>query len=330
LPKIAIDLMGNENPPKKVLEALLDLPKKLEDPIELICIGDKIYHDAALSIFKEINQSPKIISCEFIVSEETIEMNDPLSAIRKKKNSSMSIGLKLIKDKQADALISCGNTAALMSLSKIHLKMLCKLTRPALLAMMPTKKTPVAVVDVGANVLAPLKQLKDFLKMGIAYLKTKNVSRPTAGILNIGVEKQKGKKELLEAYHYFEKCQDATFCFKGNIEAKEAFEGSVDLLITDGFSGNIFLKTAEGIANFIMDQLVATLSLEERQMLPFLKELKKHLHYEEYPGALLTGINGIVIKCHGYSPPHAILNAVKEASTLSKNHFIDHLIKFLK
>src|SRR5690606_30454754 len=147
--------------------------------------------------------------------------------------------------------------------------------------------------------------------------------KPSVGILNIGSEALKGTSELRLAYRELQKLALAPFRFAGNIEGKSVFDGEVDVLITDGFTGNVFLKTAEGITSLILDRIHAHIASTELEKLhPQLHDLQQHLHYEEYPGALLTGVQGIVIKCHGYSTPHGFANGVRGAVELASQKFI--------
>jgi glycerol-3-phosphate acyltransferase PlsX len=178
---------------------------------------------------------------------------------------------------------------------------------------MPTKKNPVAVLDVGANVQVKAAHLVQFASIGIAYQKTRGIQNPKVGLLNIGSEPIKGTSEIRLAYQALErKCPH----FVGNIEGTQVFNGDVDILITDGFTGNVLLKTAEGIVSLILDRIQAP----ESELQRF-----QSLHYAEYPGALLAGVKGIVIKCHSYSSPKGFKNALLGASLLAKEKFLQKL-----
>jgi glycerol-3-phosphate acyltransferase PlsX len=255
----------------------------------------------------------------------------PLLALRRKKQSSLCVGLRLVKEGKLDALVSAGNTGALVSASKMILGTFRDISRPALLALMPTKKRPVAVLDVGANLQAKASQLVQFAHLGAAYQKARGISDPRIGILNIGSEASKGTSEIRLAYKELSKLP----AFAGNIEGKSVFDGDVDVLVTDGFTGNIFLKTAEGIANLVLDRLHAriphppffpkvdaTLRAPLSEIQAHLDDLQRHLHYAEYPGALLCGVKGAVVKCHGYSTPEAFANGIRGAIEFASSHFI--------
>lgn len=302
--KIGVDLMGNDNAPQVLLDALREL--SLPNGVELIVIGTPEF---------EKNGAP----FKFIAAPEVIGMEEhPLLALRRKKNASTNVGMRLLKQGKLDAFVSAGNTGALVSSAKMILSTLPGILRPCLLTLMPTKKNPVAVLDVGANVQVKAAHLVQFALIGAAYQKTRGIKMPSVGLLNIGSEAVKGTSELRIAYNELQKMH--SFRFAGNIEGKSVFDGDVDVLVTDGFTGNVFLKTAEGIASLILDRIQGSSS-----------DLKKFqsLHYAEYPGALLAGIRGIVIKCHGYSTPKGFTNAVLGAVELAKEGFVQKLLNDL-
>jgi glycerol-3-phosphate acyltransferase PlsX len=177
------------------------------------------------------------------------------------------------------------------------------------------------VLDLGANVQCKAENLVQFALMATAYLQTMGLHSPRIGLLNIGEEPLKGTSELRRAYHLLQTFGSPPFKFAGNIEGKSVFDGDVDALVTDGFTGNIFLKTAEGMANLILDQIP-----KDSQF----SQLKKNLHYAEYPGAILLGVKGLVIKCHGYSSTHAIINAVFGTIDRVKKDFMKSFQNSLK
>jgi phosphate acyltransferase len=314
--KIGIDLMGNENPPEILKAALRNHP--LSKNADLVLFGAPEYQD-----------DPH----HYVATPEFIEMDEsPLYALRRKKKASMSVGLRWLKANKIDAFISAGNTGAFVSSAKMILGNIPGILRPALLARMPTKKKPVTVLDVGANIQCTSTHLVQFAKMGAASCKILGIDNPTVGLLNIGSEPIKGTSELRLAYQALQNMPQSAFRFAGNIEGKSVFDGDVDVLVTDGFTGNIFLKTGEGIANLILDRFGEILSPGEYQGLtrkqpktdspsgfgihPKIQDLASMLHYAEHPGALLVGVRGIVIKCHGYSTPAAFIKAAEGALEL--------------
>ncbi len=324
MPRIGIDLMGSENAPRLLLGAVFELILTLHLPsARFFLLGPPPLQKECESLLTRFSKAKGQIF--FQEAEEVIEADEnPLTALRHKKNSSMAKGILLLKEGKLDAFVSAGNTGAIIALSSLHLPLLSDTVRPALLALMPTKKQPLAVLDIGANTQYTADHLVQFAKMGAAYQMSRGIKDPKIGLLNIGHEALKGTSEVRCAYQKLQSFPN----FRGNIEAKEVFQGEVDVLITDGFTGNVFLKTAEGIANLILDRLKENISEQEFSILePYLNDLQKHLHYAEYPGALLAGLQGIVIKCHGYSSPKAIMNGIRGALELVEQKFLEKYLK---
>ncbi len=312
---IGIDLMGSENSPQILLETAQSLAKSLPQNISLIAIGSPAF--------------AKMTDLPYRIAAETIEMDDAPLSIRHKKDSSLCVGMRMLKAGQIDALVSAGNTGALVISAKTTLSMMPGLLRPALLALMPTKKQSLAVLDVGANVECKSQHLIQFALIGSAYQRARGRPVPSIGLLNIGREAMKGTSELRLAYQELQRLSDLPnpfFRFAGNVEGKIVFNGDVDVLITDGFTGNVFLKTAEGLASLVLDRLHENLPKEILdQMQSELCDLQRHLHYAEYPGALLCGVRGIVIKCHGYSSPEAFASGIREAVRIASEGFLQIL-----
>ncbi len=314
--RIGIDIMGSDSSPELLLHAASELSASLPANVKLIAIG----HPR----FEHLSKLP------LKPASETIEMQDaPLTAIRRKKDSSLCVGLRMLREKEIDAFVSAGNTGALVSYAKMTLAMLPGLMRPALLALLPTKQNPLAVLDVGANLYCKAAHLVQFAHIGAAYQLARGIKMPSIGLLNIGSEALKGTSELRTAYQELQRLSqgpDAFFHFAGNVEGKVVFDGNVDVLITDGFTGNVFLKTAEGLANLILDRINENFSDDTAQsMRGHLQDLHRHLHYAEYPGALLCGVKGIVIKCHGYSSPEAFASGIREAVRVVSEGFLQIL-----
>jgi len=326
LPKIGIDLLGSDTPPEILLKDFFELLKELEPFSELTLFGTE-------ALFKSFFFSKNV---NYIVVTEVItHEDDPLVALRRKKDSSIYIGMRMLQRGELDAFVSAGNTGALLASAALFLPLLPSIERPALLTLLPTKLKEIAVLDVGANVSAKVEHLIQFALMGIAYQKSRGVEKPTVGLLNIGVEEKKGTPELREAYKRLQALLNSnqtenSATFIGNIEGRDVFKGHVDVLVTDGFTGNVFLKTAEGIAAFVLDQLEEN---AHNDRFPYFKNLlntfRQRLHYAEYPGAILCGVEGIVVKCHGEFSSMALLNSVKGAIGLSEHSFLTKLKKQL-
>ena len=204
------------------------------------------------------------------------------------------------------------------------------ISRPALLALIPTKSNLTAILDVGASVAYTSDHLVQFALLGAAFQKARGIKNPRVGLLNIGTEQKKGTFQHQKANLELSKIKDH-FNFAGNIEGKAVFEGKVDVLVTDGFTGNIFLKTSEGLASFVLDKIDQNFSSDKRhEIFDILKDLKKRLYYAEYPGALLIGSKKIVIKCHGYSSIRAIISAINGTIDLVKKDIISSIKSYLQ
>lgn len=317
-PRIGIDLMGSDTPPEALFQAVLQLTEE-NLSAEFILFATK-------EVFGEL-------SCplEMVVVKEVISMeDDPIHVVRRKKDSSISVGMRLLKEKRIDAFVSAGNTGALLLSAKMSLEMLPGIDRPALLTLLPTKGKEVAVLDVGANLTLKTKHILQFAAMGIAYQKSRGVAHPTVGLLNVGTEAKKGTPQLREAYQKLEALNRDVLTFIGNVEGRDAFQGDFDVLVTDGFSGNVFIKTAEGIAAFIFEELEQD-SLDgcSPHLQGILNKLRHRLHYAEYPGAILCGVDGIVVKCHGDSSSVALMNGIKGAIRLVEHDFLEKIKKQL-
>ncbi len=302
--------MGSDHPPSVLLQAVETLiPEIRKKNIEIVVIGAE-------------DVPPPSSPLLFQPAPSFVEMHEhPTSAMKTKKEASLFLGLKLLKQKKIDAFISSGNTGALVLGSKIILSMISPILRPALQVQLPTKKELVSVLDVGANIQYKAIHLLQFALMGTAYWQSQGVQNPSVGLLNIGSESMKGTSELKMAYQALRKLSNPPFSFFGNVEGKSVFDGDVNTLITDGFTGNIFLKTTEGIANLVLDQIEEKFQKTEEKKLAF-TDLKKYLHYAEYPGALLLGVKGLVVKCHGYSTPLAFANAIRGTIHLVETQFM--------
>ena len=324
VPTIGIDLLGGDfNDTSHLLATLHALYEEGSAPfcLTVFALPDMAPAIEAFRLGKNLPQN----NLQTVLTDEVIAMDDdPLRAIRQKKNASMQLGVRLLKEKKIDALISTGNTGALIASAKMLLPTLAGIPRPALLTLLPTQKEPVAVIDVGANVECTPLQLVHFAKMGIAYQKSRGVEKPNVGLLNIGTEETKGRRELRETYQLLQEFNHEDAPFIGNIEGKEVFTGNIHVLVTDGFTGNIFLKTAEGISSFILETMRRNKTLVPFSK-PLLQRLEDELYAAESPGALLCGIDGIILKCHGDSNPNALARTFRSACSLISSRFLDKL-----
>lgn len=311
--RIAIDLMGNRNPPHLIAREIVEFSKELSDDVRFILIGKT-----------EEKNFPKNFS--YIEAKSIVSHDDsPLFAIKRKKDSSIAIAMTLLRDKKADAFISAGSTPALLSFGKLYLKTLEKISRPSLLALLPSKKNLLAVLDVGANISTNHRFLIEWAILGACFQNYRNIKKPKVALLNIGSEAKKGSLEIKRAYEILSSLsKEKPFNFIGNVEGNEVFKGKCDVVVTNGFTGNVFLKTSEGMANLTLDMLSASKEIKNFQ------DIQKYLHYEKYPGAILVGLDSIIIKCHGYSSLTSFKNSVKGAISLVREEFISSMKNYIK
>ena len=311
--RIGIDLMGGETPPSVLLPRFLALIQELKDPPHLTLL-------ISPELSAQIGKSLPFI--DIVTTSEWITLDDhPIQSVKEKRSSSMHLGIQALKEGRIDAFISIGNTGALLTLSKLSLKTISGISRPALLALMPTRKGKVAVLDLGANISCKPHYFVEFAKMGVAYQKIKGIKEPTTGILNIGTEELKGTSEIRIAKEHLEIFSKQRHrllpSFLGNVESHDVFQGRVDVLITEGFTGNIFLKTAEATLSFLVHEL-RSLSYDKTAV----DNLDAQFCHNAFPGALLIGLDHIVIKCHSYSDAPSLINAIEEAKLLVEQNFI--------
>ncbi len=306
---IAVDIMGGEQSPLILFEAACEA-------LALLPHGSKI---TVLCEKNVVDPSKAPSSLQIIESGPSIMMDDsPLFAARSKKDSSMTKGLQLVARKEADALVTTGNTGALVLNSRLQLSFLPHISKPALLAALPSVRGSIALIDAGALVRFQKECIAQFALMGAVYqhaLFMKDVV--TIGLLNIGHEQEKGRDEVREALSYIsQELAKHPLSFQvefiGNLEARDVFTGRCDVVVTDGFTGNIFLKASEGTSAFILNYLRSDANCSS-----IAKEAKKFFCYQEYPGAVLCGVDGLVLKSHGDSTAQAFVMSIKEAADLS-------------
>jgi len=302
---IAIDAMGGENAPKKNIEGLnIFLNKnKSNNDFVIHLYGNKKILDQELSKLSISNELVKVIHAESVVSDE----ETPLTAIKNSKNTSMWNSIKAQIDGEADISLSAGNTGVLFVISKMILKMMNEVSKPALAGLWPSKKGMSVVLDLGANIECDEKNLVDFSEMGAALYKAIFPDqKPHVSLLNIGSEEMKGTEVLKKTYSKLKNLSnEKNFLFNGYIEGNKLMDGESNVIVTDGFTGNVALKTAEGTAKFVIDGLKKSLTenIFSRLSIIFsyfsLKKFKSRLDPRKYNGAIFLGLNGPVVKSHG-------------------------------
>ena len=310
---IAVDAMGGDSPLTVQIEAALQAISELGTDVVLVGAEDQIKEVLKQHSFDQ--NKLRIVN-----STETVEMNDsPATALRQKKNSSIKVAVDLLATGEADAVVSAGNTGATMATAKFVLKSVEGIERPAIATLMPSihRNHPFVLLDIGANTDCKPLYLFQFALMGDAYARTLlHLDNPRVALLNNGEEEGKGYLQLKETYDLL---KQSTLNFTGNIEGKSMFKDIVDVVVCDGFIGNIALKVAEGTFDFVRsvlreevdNTLLAKIGYQAMRG-PF-RALRQRADYSEVGGAPLLGVNGIVIICHGSSRVHTIRNAIKHA-----------------
>jgi glycerol-3-phosphate acyltransferase PlsX len=331
-PRIAIDAMGGDVGPA-VMVAGAALAHKRRPDVAFLLFGDeeRIRAELAkvpdLAGVSEIRHTPDVISAE----------DKPSQAIRRAKTTSMGQAIAAVKSGQADALVSGGNTGALMAMSKLALRTMPGIHRPALAALLPTLgENDVVVLDLGANTECDAQNLVQFAVMGAAYARVVlDLEKPRVQLLNIGTEELKGTDELKEAAAILREAAYLGMRFDGFIESDKLSRGDVDVIVTDGFSGNIALKSIEGTARFVTDLLRRAFSSSVRSKIGFLisrpatELLKHHLDPNNHNGAVFLGLNGLVLKSHGSASEKGVANAVRVAARMVREDLTRKIIEDL-
>lgn len=326
--KIIVDAMGGDYAPEVVIEGAIAAVR--DYPIEVVLVGNE---PRIMPLLKKSRYYGGRISV--YPADEIIEMSESAAAsVRKKRNSSIVVGLNLIKDGQGDAFFSAGNTGAVVCAATLSLGLLPEIERPGIAIIAPSLKGISLIIDVGANIDPKPRQLLQYGIMADAYLRyILNNPHPTVGLLNIGEEETKGTEFMKETYELFEK---SSLNFIGNVEGRDIFRGKSDIIICDGFVGNIALKVSESVAEAMQEFLKRHLKKNILGILGLglLKQsfsgFKKQLDYSEYGGAPLLGINGVVIIGHGRSNANAIKNAIRVAKEEVERRFNEKILEAIR
>lgn len=323
--KIVVDAMGGDYAPKVVVEGSIAAVK--EYGARVILVGDE-------TKIKPLLQKAKYSadSIEVIHAPETIEMCESAAlSVRRKRNSSIVIGLNLVKEGKADAFFSAGNTGAVVCAATLELRLLPGIERPGIAIVTPTLKGIALIIDVGANIDPKPNQLLQYGIMADVYCRNiLNKTNPSVGLLNIGEEEAKGTEFMRQTHELLQK---SNLNFVGNVEGKDIFSGKVDIIICDGFVGNIALKVSESAAEamqvFLKRHLLSNIwgKIGLLFLLPSFKRFKKDIDYAEYGGAPLLGVDGVVIIGHGRSNVRAIKNAIRVAKEEVERKFNEKILE---
>ena len=322
---IIVDMMGGDNAPLETVKGVGRAINELDPEVNYILVGDQVEIER---IARENEIS--LDRCEIVHTEEVITMHDdPIAVVRGKETSSMSLGLKLLKEGRGDAFVSTGNTGALFTGANLIVRKVKGVKRPAIASLLPLQP-PVLLADSGANVVVTPEYLEQFAIMGSAYMKNvMGLENPRVGLLNNGEEEHKGTELQIETYKILRANEDINFV--GNIEGNRVMQDTCDVIVADGFTGNIFLKTMEGLGKMMLKTLKTTLYSKLRTRAAGLliksemKGIKKTFDAGELGGAPILGIAKPVIKAHGSSNAKAFKNAIRQAIAYSENDFASQL-----
>lgn len=321
--RIAIDAMGGDHAPDELVKGTFAAAEKYPH-IQMILVGqaDRIMECAPAKVLlpnTEIYEAPEVIGMD----------EHPATAVKKKKEASIVVATRLVKEGQADALVSAGSTGAQMAAALLGLGRIKGINRPAICTVLPTLKDGKLLLDVGANLDAKPENLLQYAVMGSIYAELiLGLKNPTVGLINVGSEEGKGNEMVQAAY---ELLKASSLNFIGNIEGRDIPYGNADVMVCDAFVGNVVLKTIEGVASSLTELLKAKLMANTVRKIgalmvkPGLKEFAKQLDYAEYGGAPLLGVNGTSIICHGSSKQKAIFNAIRVAKECVEQNIIEKI-----
>ena len=324
--KIAIDAMGGDSSPKKIIDGIVHNHQSQKN------IFYKIFGDNE-KILKILNNRIDKKFFEVINTNNLVKSTDsPLEAAKRGKDTSMWLAVESVKKKEADIVISAGNTGALLVIAKLNLKMIPNIDKPALSALWPNKKGMSVVLDLGANIECSSKNLVDFSIMGASLYKSLYPEEnPNIALLNIGSEELKGNEIIKETFQLLNKKKNNDFNFSGYIEGNELMNGVVNVIVADGFTGNIALKTAEGTANFITSELKNALNgnilgkLSSLLNISNLRKFKKRLDPRLYNGAIFIGLDSPVVKSHGGTDFIGFSNSLDVCNRIVRGNLIDKI-----
>lgn len=325
--RIAVDAMGGDYAPAETVKG--SIQACLEYPIKVILVGDRPVLEKELAQYRHKENLSIVHASEVIGNDEP-----PVSAVKQKKDSSINVAVSLVKNKEVDAVVSAGNTGALMAASLFGLGRIPGVERPAIATIFPTPSGPILLLDMGANVDCKPKHLQQFAEMGSQYAEhVMHIQNPRVGLLNIGEEKEKGNELVIESWPLL---KGTKINFVGNVEAKEILSRKVDVIVCDGFVGNLILKFGESISDLIVSLMKKEMAknlitkFAAVLLLPALANIKKSVDYDETGGAPMLGINGIVFKAHGRAKAKAIKSAIRATYEAARQDLVSCISKMEK
>lgn len=332
--KILLDAMGGDNAPDANIKGAINAINKVK--AEVILIGKEEVIRSKIKEFygKELEEITDRIKIKN--ATETIEMEDtPTLAIKHKKDSSMVVGFKMLKEGEGDVFISAGNSGALLTGATLLVGRIKGIDRPALAGILPAYKSQLLLIDSGANTNCKPINLLQFAQMSTIYLRnTYGIEKPAIGLLNIGTEETKGNELVKESYKLLtEKSEELGINFVGNVEGRDAFSGKIDAIVSDGFTGNVFLKAVEGLGKFVKKSLTESLTknifskIAAVPALPGIKRFTKTMDYKSYGGALFLGVKKPVVKAHGSSDALLFEYTIVQAEKFVENKAVEKMIE---
>ncbi len=332
--KIILDAMGGDNAPDSTIKGAVNAINKVKAEVVLVGKEEIIRNKVKEFYGKELEEISNRLKIKN--ATEIIEMEDiPTTAIKRKKDSSMAVGFKMLKEDEGDVFISAGNSGALLTGATLIVGRIKGIDRPALAGILPAYKSQLLLIDSGSNTNCKPINLLQFAQMSTIYLRnTYGIQKPAIGLLNIGTEETKGNELVKESYKLLkEKAEELDINFVGNVEGRDAFSGKIDAIVTDGFTGNVFLKTTEGLGKFVKRTLTESLTknllakILSVPALPAIKRFSKTMDYKSYGGALFLGVKKPVVKAHGSSDDLLFEYTIIQAEKFVENRAVDKMIE---
>jgi len=327
---VAVDAMGGDNAPAEIVKGAVGAVKK-DSKVKILLVGKEDAVNKELSKYEYNKEKIEVVNATEVI--ETGEI--PTTAIRRKKDSSIVVAMKLVKEGKADAFVSAGSSGAILVGGQVIIGRIKGIERPPLAPLIPTKDGVTLLIDCGANVDAKSKHLVQFAKMGSIYMENVyGVKNPRVGLVNIGVEEEKGNALTKETYPLLKECTDINFV--GNVEARDIPEGKADVVVCEAFTGNCILKFYEGVGNVMLRKIKQALMSTVRSKIgallikPALKKSLKSFKTDEYGGAPMLGLNGLIVKTHGSAKAKEVCTSILQCVTFKEEKINDKIKEHLE
>ena len=323
--KVAVDAMGGDNAPSEIVKGTVEALKQ-SSQVKVFLVGQEEILQKELKQYEDFGERLTVVPAADVITNEEA----PVMAIRRKKDSSIVVGMNLVKNKEADAFVSAGSTGAVLVGAQLVVGRIKGVERPPLAPLIPTTRGVALLVDCGANVDARPSHLLQFAKMGSLYMEhVVGIKNPRVAIVNIGLEEEKGNLLVKETYPLLKNCNEINFI--GSIEAREIPNGYADVIVCEAFVGNVILKLYEGVSGALVGKIKEGMMSTFRSKLgallvkPALKQTLKSLNTEDYGGAPMLGLNGLVVKTHGSSKSNEIKNSILQCVTFKEQNITEKI-----